>query len=61
MEMQLLITVTKQGQVNVKGPIDNKLVAYGLLELAKEAVAQYHASKANGSIVPATGLEGLKL
>ncbi len=59
--MEILITVTAQGQVNVKGPIENKVMAYGLLEVAKEAIAAFHANKANGSIVPATPLDGLKL
>lgn len=62
MEMQLLITVTAQGAVNVKGPIDNKLIAYGLLELAKEAIADHHRRLAATSIIPATSLPvGMKL
>ena len=38
---QLAITLTAEGQVLVNGPIDNKLLALGLLECAKDAVLKH--------------------
>jgi hypothetical protein len=37
---QLSITMDDQGQLSVTGPIDNKMLAYGMLELAKEVVCE---------------------
>lgn len=34
------------GQINVTGAVDNKLVAYGLLESARDAIYEHHARKA---------------
>lgn len=30
------------GSVSVNGAIENKLLAFGMLELAKEAISEYH-------------------
>lgn len=42
MPVQLTITLDDTGQISLAGPLDNKLVCYGLLELAKEAVQKIH-------------------
>lgn len=34
----LTITVTMEGQLNVNGPLQDKMLCYGLLELAKDAI-----------------------
>lgn len=36
--MQLLIEITDAGEVSVTGPITEKLLCYGLLEAAKDAI-----------------------
>ena len=49
--METVITITlKDGQLAVTGPLDNKLLMYGLLEAAKDIV---RASKDQQRIVPA--------
>jgi hypothetical protein len=41
-EVTLTITMNMQnGQVSVSGPIDNKLMAYGMLASAKDAIYDY--------------------
>jgi hypothetical protein len=45
----------RNGQVTVNGPIDNKLLALGLLELARKAVWDFGPAKAAG-ILLARGL-----
>ena len=41
MDITLTITLNQQtGQLNVSGPIDNKLLAYGMLALAHDVIAQ---------------------
>lgn len=59
MNAQIIITITDNG-CQVQGAIDNKLVAFGMLELAKEAISKHHAQKANG-IVPVSAMEALRL
>lgn len=39
--VQLLITLKRDGKVEVTGPIQNKLVAYGMLEMARDAIKDY--------------------
>jgi hypothetical protein len=36
------ITVDHSGHVSVAGPLENKILMYGLLDLAKEVVAEYN-------------------
>lgn len=42
---ELKISLTDAGAVQVEGAIDNKLLSYGMLEVAKESIATYHADK----------------
>ncbi len=50
MNIQLVISFDQAtGQVSVSGPIDNKLLSYGLLEVARDTIA---AHKATNGIVP---------
>jgi len=47
-EVQLIVTLnTVNGQVSVSGPIQNKILCYGLLEAAKDAVRDYVAKNQN--------------
>ncbi len=39
---------TKGGQVQVQGPIDNKHMSYGMLELARDCIQQYNAERIPG-------------
>lgn len=38
---QLVIIMHDDGSVAVNGPIENKLLAYGLLEIAKDTVTKH--------------------
>lgn len=65
MPFQLLITVDDHGKLDVKGNLANKLVCFGALELAKEAITNLHNEQAQ-RVQPATpgdlqGLGGLKV
>lgn len=41
-DIRLLITLNPEtGQCQVSGPIDNKLLAYGMLEMARDAIASF--------------------
>lgn len=54
----LTITVDDQGKMNVTGPIGNKLLAFGMLELAKDCIVKHHEQeemkRAMNSIQPGT-------
>jgi hypothetical protein len=41
----------RSGQVSVNGPIDNKLLALGLLELARKAVWEFDPTKQAGILL----------
>lgn len=54
MAFQIVISVSDQGAVNVAGPgevLGNKVLAYGVLELAKDAIRNVQAEVPR--IVPA--------
>ena len=42
---QLLITLDADGRVIVSGPVDNKILCYGLLEAARQVIQEYKAEK----------------
>ena len=37
----ITITLSEDGKFSCAGPLDNKVLCYGLLELAKESVAKH--------------------
>lgn len=55
--MEVVLTITFDPDANsikVDGPINNKMVAYGMLEQAKDAIRKLHEAAADQSrIVPA--------
>lgn len=50
---ELKITMDDAGGVAVEGAIDNKLLAYGLLEVAKESICRHH-EQAQRKVQPIT-------
>lgn len=62
MDISLTITLNQAtGQVHVSGPIDNKLVCYGMLAVAHDVIAQRSATPTNlvvPRLVPPTPLNG---
>lgn len=53
-ELTLTITLNLQnGQVSVSGPIDNKMMAYGMLGAAKDAIYDYAEQQKNRLVQPA--------
>jgi hypothetical protein len=53
-KVELLIAVNDTGQVQVTGPIENKVLCYGLLAAAQDAVRDYHAIAAQRLVQPAS-------
>ena len=45
--IQLIITMDDQGQVSVNGPIQNQMLAFGLLEMAKVAIVDFNKQQQN--------------
>jgi hypothetical protein len=56
--VELKITVDDAGNINVNGPIANKMLCYGMLEMAKDAIKKFSEKQspivqvAPGSTVP---------
>ena len=42
--MELLIKVRPDGSLSIEGPIENKILCLGILELAKKAIIDHQAS-----------------
>lgn len=42
---QLAITMDETGRISVNGPIDNEILAYGLLEKARQAIYEHNQQK----------------
>jgi len=40
-KLMLTITLEEDGRIEVTGPIDNKVLCYGMLELARQTVQAY--------------------
>jgi hypothetical protein len=55
--VQLVITLSPDGNVNVQGPIENKLLCYGLLEAAKDAIRNFDPARKPGLLLPRMGVE----
>lgn len=53
MPVQLVVTMNENGEIGVNGPIQNQLLCYGLLEMAKVAI-QDHAEKNRRLVQPAS-------
>lgn len=49
---RLIIELEPNGQVVVNGPIQNKLLCYGLLEAAKDAIKEYKPEEEKRIVVP---------
>jgi hypothetical protein len=43
-QAQLTITLTDDGQLNINGPIHNRLLCYGMLEVARDFIAKQEAA-----------------
>jgi hypothetical protein len=56
--VQLVITL-EGSQVNLAGPIHDKILCYGLLAMAQEILAKLEV-KEPSKIIPVTGMPGLK-
>ncbi len=44
MGVELIIKVNEQGQVSVAGPLQDKILCYGLLGMAHDVIRDYKAS-----------------
>lgn len=56
---QIVITVTfstRDGSVNVNGPVADKVFCYGVLEMAKDAVRRYNPNRIVQPAAPALQL-----
>jgi hypothetical protein len=52
MPAQLLITLHENGQIQVEGPLENRILCYGLLECARDALRDMKPAEPK-RIVPA--------
>ena len=53
----LTITVTLEGALNVNGPLQDKMLCYGLLEMAKDAI-RAHQVEPSRIVLPQNGRVG---
>ncbi len=55
MAVELKITMDDAGNVGVNGPIENLILVYGLLEIARQSVQKHQESKSN-LVQPVSGM-----
>ena len=60
MPITLKIELDEQGQISISGPIHDKILCYGLLESAKDAVREHVAKEAKKTILAPHPLLNLK-
>jgi hypothetical protein len=55
---ELVIKMDRQGNVSVSGPIENRMLCYSMMEMARDAIYEYaQANKGDRRIVvPPSGL-----
>jgi hypothetical protein len=56
--LKLEIVVTDTGQVSVTGPIDQLMLCYGMLEIAKDNLKAHHAAKQMKAAMPTASVVG---
>ena len=55
-DIQLVITIVpKIGGVNVAGPINDRFLCYGMLEMAKDAIVKHQEEASKSALVKANG------
>ena len=55
--LQILVTLRDDGQLQVEGALQNRAMAYGMLELAKDAIRALETGKPPG-IIPVRLMPG---
>ena len=50
----LTITMQPDGEIQISGPLGNKVLCYGMIEAAKDAVRDYVEKAAQPSIISAS-------
>jgi hypothetical protein len=56
-QAQLIITMNAGGQVQVNGPIANRMLCYAMLEFARDAIRDYKPAE-KPAIIPINGFMG---
>lgn len=51
----MIIHLAKDGKISVNGPLQNKILCYGMIESARDAVNEFHAKQNASNIVKANG------
>lgn len=41
MQTQLIIVMREDGAIDVSGPLENKILCYGMIEIARQAIEKY--------------------
>lgn len=61
MALRMTIDVNDEGAVSVTGPLENQLICYGLLEVARDAIQTHVAKQQAAKIRPPTQSDILAL
>ena len=57
-QAQLVITLNQNGTVTINGPINNKILSYGLLESARKALDDFVPNQPPEIVVPSFRFNG---
>ena len=53
--IELTVLLDEEGGVSVRGPVQDKVLCYGLLEGAKDAIKAWHEAQNKSSLVTPNG------
>lgn len=60
MKFEIVVSMDEKGNVSVNGPIENKIVCYGMLEVARQAVEKFNPQKKTIQPVTPNEFEAVK-
>lgn len=59
--VQMVIVLLEDGSVQVQGPLENRVLCYGLLSMANEAIFKHgNSGDKNRIVAPPPGMQVLK-
>lgn len=58
-DIVLKITLTTEGKMNLEGPIQDKILSYGMLQSAMELIAEFHKKQNANKVFEGGRLKGM--
>jgi len=60
-KVEIVISMNTDGNIEVHGPLDNKILFLGMIEIAKQVMFTYNAKKTSNLITPVLAMPDLSV